>query len=81
MTLALFILMNVVGPAFLGYAGYPSITMFTLALTIAVYKVARGWRMDERSGVGRSIVRGYVFSTVLAAPIYFLARWVSGAAA
>ena len=78
MTLALFLLMNVGAPAYLGYAGYPVVALVVLVFTIASYKVARGWRVDEKGSVGASIVRGYLFSIVVAAPVYFIAR-VAGA--
>jgi hypothetical protein len=75
---ALMLLIETIGaPVAAGRLGGSVVLVLLVALVVSAANVATGWRAGS-AGPVPSVVVGYVFSLIVALPVFYLTAWLSG---
>jgi hypothetical protein len=77
MALITFLVGTFGAPIYFGFVGDPILAPVLLAIAIAAFAVATGWRAGQRGPVASALI-GVIFSLVVSVPLFFIGAWAGG---
>jgi len=76
MMIAVFVVLGLAWPFFLGFFGANVLGPVLWSIGIAIFAIGIGWRAPN-SGIVKSAIIGLCLAIAVCVPVYFLGRWLA----